>query len=59
MVDSLADLKSVASKTFFTDLSARMDEYETFLREIYLDSGCDYGERVKNYGIIKCEDYRD
>jgi hypothetical protein len=49
MADPLYELKNVATKTFFTDLSARKDEYVSVLEVIYDDNFTNRDKKFTKY----------
>lgn len=59
MADPLYELRNVATKTFFTDLSARKDEYASVLEEVYDESFTDRGKRFTKYYRLLNQDFSD
>lgn len=59
MADPLYELKNVALKTFFTDVTARRDEYVSVLEEIYDENFTDRDKRITKYCRLLNQDYSD
>lgn len=59
MADPLYELKNVTTKTFFTDLSARKDEYLSVLEEIYDESFTDKQKKTTKYYRVLNQNFSD